>query len=85
MTYALLSCFSVRFRVYDHRLESQHRGAFMYTAESHPGDGGVGYWEEQRDESGFALHTAWMPDLLGGSQVHRLTKENTKTGSQITD
>ncbi len=33
------------------------------------------------DERGFALHTAWMPDLLGGSQVHYQTKENTKTGN----
>lgn len=53
----------------------------MHTAESHPGDRGAGDWEEQREESGFALHTAWMPDLLGGSQVHHLTKE--KTGNQI--
>lgn len=55
----------------------------VHTAESHPEDGGVGEWEEQRDEGGFALHTAWMPDLLGGTQVHRQTKENTKTGNQI--
>lgn len=56
----------------------------MHTAECHPGDGGTGDWEELNDESGFALYTAWMPDLLGGSQVHHLTKENTKTGNQIT-
>lgn len=53
----------------------------MLTAESHPGDGGAADWEDHRDEHGFALHTEWMPDLLGGSQVHHQTKENTKTGN----
>ncbi len=53
----------------------------VLSAESLPGDGGAADWEEQRDERGFALHTEWMPDLLGGSQVHHQTKENTKTGN----
>lgn len=55
----------------------------MHTSESLPGDGEAGDWEEQRDERGFALHTAWMPDLLGGSQVQRQTKESSKTGNYI--